>query len=73
MVDSHYIGYELSWQDSLLDVVDNLIHRVFQRTVLCVKDMNILGQSVLQWFCTNLLHLTHLPITTPKLSFPIQY
>ena len=34
MVDSHYLGYELSWEDSVLDVVDNFIHRVFQRTVL---------------------------------------
>ena len=34
MVDSHYLGYELSWEDSLLDVVDNFIHRVFQRTVI---------------------------------------
>ena len=33
MVDSHYLGYELSWEDSVLDVVDNFIHRVFQRTV----------------------------------------
>ena len=34
MVDSHYLGYELSWEDSVLDVVDNFIHRVFQRTVV---------------------------------------
>ena len=33
MVDSHYLGYELSWENSVLDVVDNFIHRVFQRTV----------------------------------------
>ena len=25
MVDSHYLGYELSLEDSLLDFVDNLI------------------------------------------------
>ena len=33
MVDSHYLGYELFCEDSVLDVVDNFIHRVFQRTV----------------------------------------
>ena len=33
MVDSHYLGYELSWEDSVLDVVDNFIHRIFQRAV----------------------------------------
>ena len=37
MVDSYYLGYELSWEDSLLDVVDNFIHRVFQRTVNSVS------------------------------------
>ena len=33
-IDCDHIGYEVSWEDSLLDVVDNFIHRVFQRTVL---------------------------------------
>ena len=33
MVDSHYLGYELSWEDRLLDGVDNFIHRVFQHAV----------------------------------------
>ena len=33
MIDCDHIGYEVSWEDSLLDVVDNFIHRVFQRTV----------------------------------------
>ena len=33
MVDSHYLGYELSWEDSLLDGVDNFIDMVFQHTV----------------------------------------
>ena len=32
-IDCDHIGYEVSWEDSLLDVVDNFIHRVFQRTV----------------------------------------
>ena len=33
MVDSHYLGFELSWEDSLLDVVDNFIHMVFHHEV----------------------------------------
>ena len=33
MVDSHYLGYELSWEDSLLDVVDSYIHMVSQHAV----------------------------------------
>ena len=33
-IDCDHIGYEVSWEDSLLDVVDNFIHRVFQRTVV---------------------------------------
>ena len=33
-IDCDHIGYEVSWEDSLLDVVDNFIHRVFQRTVI---------------------------------------
>ena len=33
-IDCDHIGYEVSWEDSLLDVVDNFIHRVFQRTVM---------------------------------------
>ena len=32
-IDCDHIGYEVSWEDSLLDVVDNFIHRVFQQTV----------------------------------------
>ena len=38
-IDCDHIGYEVSWEDSLLDVVDNFIHRVFQRTVygVCVQ------------------------------------
>ena len=32
-IDCDHIGYEVSWEDSLLDVVDNFIHMVFQRTV----------------------------------------
>ena len=34
-IDCDHIGYEVSWEDSLLDVVDNFIHSVFQRTVKC--------------------------------------
>ena len=37
MVDSHYLGYELSWEDSLLDGVDNFIHMVLQHTVCWSK------------------------------------
>ena len=36
MVDSYYLGYELSWEDSLFDVVDNFIQIVFQHAVLCM-------------------------------------
>ena len=32
-IDCDHIGYEVSWEDSLLNVVDNFIHSVFQRTV----------------------------------------
>ena len=42
-IDCDHIGYEVSWEDSLLDVVDNFIHRVFQRTVS--KDTRIIS-----WF-----------------------
>ena len=40
MVDSHYLGYKLSWKDSVLDVVDNFIHRVFQRTVITFRNQS---------------------------------
>ena len=33
-IDCDHIGYEVSWEDSLLDVVDNFIHMVFKRTVM---------------------------------------
>ena len=33
-VDCDYIGYEVSWEDSLLDGVDNFIHMVPQHAVL---------------------------------------
>ena len=33
-INCDHIGYEVSWEDSLLDVVDNFIHRVFQQTVM---------------------------------------
>ena len=36
MVDSHYLGYQLSWEDSLLDVVDNFIQMVFEHAVIGV-------------------------------------
>ena len=32
-VDCDYIGYEVSWEDSLLDVVDNFIQVVPQHAV----------------------------------------
>jgi len=32
-VDWDNIGYEVSWEDSLLDVVDNFIHMVPQHAV----------------------------------------
>ena len=32
-IDCDHIGYEVSWEDSLLDVVNNFIDMVFQRTV----------------------------------------
>ena len=33
-VDCDYIGYEVSWEDSLLDGVDNFIHIAPQHAVL---------------------------------------
>ena len=36
--DCDYIGYEVSWEDSLLDVVDNLIHMVPQHAVSGAQD-----------------------------------
>ena len=39
MVDSHYLGYELSWEDSLLDGVDNFIHMVPQHAVELQGDL----------------------------------
>ena len=33
-----YLGYELSWGDSLLDVVNNFIQMVFQHAVLRNKN-----------------------------------
>ena len=35
-VDCDYIGYEVSWEDSLFDVVDNFIHIVPQHVVKLV-------------------------------------
>ena len=33
MVDSYYLGYELSWEDRCLDIVDNFIQMVFQHAI----------------------------------------
>ena len=35
-VDSDYIRYEVSQEDSLLDVVDNFIHMVPQHAVIVI-------------------------------------
>ena len=32
-VDCDYIGYEVSWEDSLLDVINSFIHMVTQHAV----------------------------------------
>ena len=42
-IDCDHIGYEVSWEDSLLDVVDNFIHWVFQRTVMNLLNMQTLA------------------------------
>ena len=42
-VDCDYIGYEVLWENSLLDVVDNFIHRVIVDTYENVKQTS-LGQ-----------------------------
>ena len=36
-IDCDHIGYEVSWEDSLLYGVDNFIHMVPQHAVRCLK------------------------------------
>ena len=45
-IDCDHIGYEVSWEDSLLNVVNNFIHRVFQRTVVDRQRMKQVFQKI---------------------------
>ena len=40
MDDSHYLGYELSWEDILLDVVDNSIYMDFGHAVAYNREIS---------------------------------
>ena len=48
-IDCDHIGYEVSWEDSLLDVVDNFIHRVFQRTVFVLDKVNKIYRRLVEF------------------------
>ena len=51
-IDFDHIGYEFSGEDSLLDVVDNFIHSVFQWTVNHDKALMFSNLSIFRiYFC----------------------